>query len=302
MMETVTEVARLRHTVAGWRREGALIGFVPTMGALHEGHLSLVRLARERADRVVASVFVNPTQFGPGEDFARYPRSPERDADLLRGAGCALLFLPAVETMYPPGHATFVEPGGAAVGLEGERRPGHFGGVATVVLQLFQLVQPDLAVFGEKDAQQLAVVRQLVRDLHVPVEILAAPTVRDADGLALSSRNAYLAPAERQAALALHRALHAAEGLIAAGERRAALVRERMLEVLADEPLVSVEYVAAVDADSFQPLESLAGNVVLPVAARVGRTRLIDNLRLRIEPGGVAESRLSIPDLPPLVT
>jgi len=291
-METVSEVARLRHVVAGWKREGALIGFVPTMGALHEGHLSLVRIARERADRVVASVFVNPTQFGPQEDLTRYPRSPERDAELLASAGCDLLFLPKVETIYPPGHATFVEPSGAAHGLEGELRPGHFRGVATVVTQLFHLMQPDLAVFGEKDAQQLAVVRQLVRDLHLPVEIVAGPTVRESDGLAMSSRNAYLEPDERRAAAVLHRALREAEAAIAAGERSAAAVCERLRATLAGEPQVTIDYVAAVDADSFRPVGTLAGNVVLPIAVRLGSTRLIDNLRLRVTPTGIAPSPL----------
>src|SRR5205085_10349883 len=170
------------------------VGFVPTMGALHEGHLSLVRLARGHADRVVASVFVNPAQFGPNEDFNRYPRQPEKDGALLESAGCDLLFLPDVETLYPKGHATFVEPGGAAEGLEGACRPGHFRGVATVVTALFHLVRADVAVIGEKDAEQLAAVRQMVRDLSIPIEIVPGPTVREADGLAMSSRTAYLSP------------------------------------------------------------------------------------------------------------
>ena len=309
-MDTATDVGRLRHQVAGWRREGALVGFVPTMGALHAGHASLVKIARERADRVVASVFVNPTQFAPHEDLARYPRTPERDAALLADAGCDLLFLPAVETIYPHlvsphlvenqdrretpvlVHATFVEPGSAARGLEGDVRPGHFRGVATVVLQLFHLVQPDLAVFGEKDAQQLAVVRQLVGDLHVPVEIVAGPTVREADGLAMSSRNAYLDGEARRAATVLHRALRDAEALIAGGERRASAVRERLRTTLGDEPRLTIDYVAVVDADSFQPLETLDGNVVLPIAVRLGGTRLIDNLRLRVTPAGIGPSPL----------
>jgi pantoate--beta-alanine ligase len=293
-MDIVTAAPRLRHVVAGWKRSGARVGFVPTMGALHDGHLSLVRLARERArsgssaGRVVASVFVNPTQFGPHEDLARYPRTPERDAALLESAGCDLLFLPAVETIYPPGHATFVEPGGAALGLEGERRPGHFRGVATVVTQLLHLVQPDLAVFGEKDAQQLAVVRQLVRDLHLPVEIVAGPTVRERDGLAMSSRNAYLDAEERRAAAVLHRALRAGEALVAAGERDATVVGARVAAVLAGEPRARVDYVAAVDAESFQPLDLLGGDVVLPIAVRIGDVRLIDNLRLRVGARGLA--------------
>jgi pantoate--beta-alanine ligase len=287
-LETVTDPQRLRQAVGAWRREGAVVGFVPTMGALHEGHLSLVRLARERADRVVASIFVNPTQFGQGEDFARYPRMPEADAAQLAAAGCDLLFLPAVEVIYPPGHATFVEVGGAAVGLEGDARPGHFRGVATVVTQLLHLVAPDVAAFGEKDGQQLAVVRQLVRDLHFPIVIVPGPTVREPDGLAMSSRNAYLTPEERRAAPVLHRALRAAEKLVAGGERRADLVRAEILRVLATEPSARVDYAAVVDAETFQPVETLAGSVVLPIAVRLGATRLIDNLRLRVVPGGGA--------------
>jgi pantoate--beta-alanine ligase len=282
-MLTARTAFDLRRHVDAWRAAGERIGFVPTMGALHEGHLSLVRLARERADRVMASVFVNPAQFGPGEDFNRYPRQPEQDAAMLEAAGCDLLFLPEVETVYPPGHATFVEPAGAAEGLEGELRPGHFRGVATVVCALFNLVRADVAVFGEKDAQQLAVVRQMVRDLHLPVEIVPGPTVREADGLAMSSRNAYLAADERRAAAALYRALRAAETAVASGERRAGAVRERMRDVLSAEPLAQVEYAEVVAAETFQPVESLTGRLVLPLAVRIGGTRLIDNLRLTVE-------------------
>lgn len=272
----------LRRAVDAWRAAGERVGFVPTMGALHEGHLSLVKLAREHAGRVVASVFVNPAQFGPNEDFGRYPRQPEKDAGLLEAAGCDLLFLPDVATIYPSGHATFVEPGGAAEGLEGTCRPGHFRGVATVVCALFNLVRADVAVFGEKDAQQLAVIRQMVRDLHIPVEIVPGPTVREADGLAMSSRNAYLSPGERRAAAVLHRSLRAAEEEIAAGERRGDEVRRRMLEVLNSEPLARVEYAEVVNAESFQPVETLSGRLVLPLAVRVGGTRLIDNIRLAV--------------------
>jgi pantoate--beta-alanine ligase len=282
-MLTARTESELRRQVALWRAQGLFIGFVPTMGALHEGHLSLIRLARERAERVVASVFVNPTQFGPNEDFARYPRQPEKDAAMLEAAGCDLLFLPDVATIYPPGNATFVEPAGAAEGLEGACRPGHFRGVATVVLALFNLVRADVAVFGEKDAQQLAVIRQMGRDLHLPVEIVPGPTVREADGLAMSSRNAYLSPEERRAAAVLHRALRAAEGAILAGERRGDEVRRLLREVLETEPLARIEYAEVVDADSFRPAELLSGRLVLPLAVRIGGTRLIDNLRLEIE-------------------
>jgi pantoate--beta-alanine ligase len=232
---------------------------------------------------VVASVFVNPAQFGPNEDFNRYPRQPEKDLGVLEEAGCDLTFLPEVDTIYPPGHATFVEPAGAAEGLEGACRPGHFRGVATVVCALFNLVRADVAVFGEKDAQQLAVIRQMVRDLHLPVEIVPAPTIREVDGLAMSSRNAYLSHGERRAATVLHRALRAAETAISEGERRGDAVRERLREVLNTEPLAHVEYAEVVSADSFQPVATLSGRLVLPLAVRIGGTRLIDNIRLTAE-------------------
>jgi pantoate--beta-alanine ligase len=283
-MITVRTAGELRREIALWKQEGQTVGFVPTMGALHAGHLSLLKLARERqAGRVVASVFVNPTQFGPNEDFTRYPRQPEKDAGMLAEAGCDLLFLPDVDTIYPPGHTTYVDLAGPAEGLEGAFRPGHFRGVATVVLGLLNLVRPDLAVFGKKDAQQLAVVCHLVRDLHVPVEIVAGETLREADGLAMSSRNAYLSPEERRAAGVLFKALTAAEKAIAAGERRGDEVRRILHEVLVSEPLVArIEYAEAVDGETFQPLEQLRGQVVLPMALRIGGTRLIDNFQLAI--------------------
>jgi pantoate--beta-alanine ligase len=279
-MLCVREPAALRQELAAWRRQGEAIGFVPTMGALHGGHLSLLRLARGRSRRVVASVFVNPTQFGPGEDFNLYPRQLGTDAALLEAAGCDLLFAPDVETLYPPGHSTFVDPAGPALGLEGERRPGHFRGVATVVCALFHLVRPDAAVFGEKDAQQLAVVRRMARDLHFDVEIVPGPTVREADGLAMSSRNAFLSGEERRAAPVLHRALRAAEAAIDGGERRGDEVRRVLRQAVEGEPLARLEYAEVVDAESFQPVAAIAGRVVLPIAARFGRTRLIDNFQL----------------------
>ena len=283
-MLRIREEKDLRREISRWRAAGERIGFVPTMGALHAGHLSLIRLARERAGagRVVSSVFVNPTQFGPNEDFARYPRQLEEDARLLEGAGCDLLFQPEVATVYPEGHATFVDLGGPAEGLEGAFRPGHFRGVATVVCGLLNLVQPDVAVFGEKDAQQVAVVRRLVRDLHLPVEIVAGPTMREADGLAMSSRNVYLSPAERQAAGVLYRALQAARQAIESGERRGDEIRRRMREVLESDPLARVQYAEAVDAGTFQPVEHLTGRIVLPMAVKIGGTRLIDNFHLDV--------------------
>src|SRR5690554_4958099 len=225
MMEAVDQLDNLRAHVAGWKRDGLRVGLVPTMGNLHAGHHSLVRLVRGRADRVVASVFVNPTQFGPGEDFDRYPRTPEEDAAGLGEAGCDLLWLPSVDTMYPFGAASAVQvrvPRVAEV-LEGARRPGHFDGVATVVSRLFNQVQPDLAAFGSKDYQQLAVVRYMVRDLAFPVELLAGKTVREADGLAMSSRNRYLSDAERAQAPGIHRALLAMRDGLAGGDDREAV-------------------------------------------------------------------------------
>ncbi len=272
----------LRNHVQLWRREHARVGFVPTMGALHEGHLALVHHARELADRVIVSIFVNPTQFGPGEDFTEYPRSIERDTELLEAAGCDLLFLPEVETIYPKGLSVFIDSNGPAEGLEGSHRPGHFRGVATVVTQLFNLVQPDLAIFGEKDAQQLAVIRSLVRDLHLPVEIVEHPTVREDDGLACSSRNAYLSPEERRAATVLYRALSQAQQLIDRGERSAEIVRQAMRQVLETERLARIDYAEVVDGETFRPLHTISGYVVLPLAIQLGPTRLIDNLQLEV--------------------
>jgi len=280
---TVASERELRHAVAKWRGRGERIGFVPTMGALHAGHVSLVELARKHASRVVVSVFVNPTQFGPGEDFAKYPRDVEGDAAKLAAAGCDLLFLPDVETIYPPGASTRVRVEGPSQGFEGECRPGHFEGVATVVAGLFGLVRPDVAVFGEKDAQQLAVVRALVRELHLAIEIVPGPIVREEDGLAMSSRNVYLTPEERRAAGVLHRSLAAARAAVEAGERDPARIVSGLAAAIAAEPLARLDYAAVVAADTFRPVERIAGEVVLPVAARFGSTRLLDNARLRVD-------------------
>ena len=286
-IEVVERIDALRHRLEVWRRAGLRIGFVPTMGALHEGHLSLVRRAREHADRVVASVFVNPAQFGPGEDLDAYPRQPERDGELLASAGCDLLFLPTAELIYRPGHTTWVQVDGPpAMGLEAEHRPGHFRGVATVVTQLLNLVRPSVAVFGQKDAQQLALIRRVAGDLHLPVEILAGETVREADGLAMSSRNAYLNPQERQAATVLYRALTAAREEIEAGGRDGDAVRALLLGVIETEPLATVDYAEVLSAESFMPLQRLEGSVVLALAVRIGtedrQTRLIDNFQLTL--------------------
>jgi pantoate--beta-alanine ligase len=281
-MKTVHTAAGLADAVAPWKSVGAKIAFVPTMGALHEGHLSLIALARRNAPRVVASIFVNPSQFAPHEDFDSYPRHPERDAALLARAGCDLLFLPDRETIYPEGFGTWIEPRGAAQGLESEVRPHFFRGVATVVARLFQLVRPDIAVFGEKDAQQLAVVRQLVRDLLLPVEILGAPIVREADGLAMSSRNSYLSADERRRAVRLSRALARARVLFEKGERQSATLCEAVTAELAADPEIVLHYVEVVDPDSFAPVPEVRERAVVALAAKLGTTRLIDNIRLEV--------------------
>lgn len=278
-MRTVRTIAELRALLKPLREDGQRIGFVPTMGFLHEGHAALIRQAVARCDTTVVSVFVNPTQFGPSEDLSRYPRDLERDQALCHKTGVSVLFLPEASEVYPTGFATHVDPGPLSEVLCGHFRPGHFRGVATVVAKLFNIVQPDLAFFGQKDLQQTVVIRRMVRDLNHPVDIVVAPTVREADGLALSSRNTYLSPSERTRALALYAGLSAAEAAFQDGERDAS----RLL-ALARKPLSAVDevqYLELVDATS---LESVVGDVqrtaALCVAALVGQTRLIDNILL----------------------
>jgi pantoate--beta-alanine ligase len=270
----------LRPLVQAARGAGKRIGLVPTMGALHEGHLSLVRASRAECDFTLVTIFVNPTQFGPSEDLARYPRQLARDVELLAELGVDLVFAPEAEEIYPPGFSTYVEPPACAAALEGDFRPGHFRGVATVVLKLLNLAGADAAYFGHKDYQQSLVVRQMVRDLNVPVEIRVCPTVREADGLALSSRNVYLGPQERERALAISRCLRRAAELVAGGERDAAAVRAEMQRVLLEGDVTDVDYVAVVEPDSLAPVTRIDSPVIALIAARVGRTRLIDNLRL----------------------
>ena len=259
----------------GWAGSGAGVGLVPTMGALHEGHLSLVRRSRAENDLTVVSIFVNPLQFGPGEDLSRYPRPLDRDLELLGREGVDAVYLPDEAAMYPPQARTRVSVGGVSEPLEGAHRPGHFDGVATVVTKLFATVRPNRAYFGQKDAQQLAVVRRLAADLDTGVEIRACPIVREPDGLAMSSRNAYLTPEERRAATCLHRALIAAAAAYRAGERDPDRLSAVMREVIGAEPLAELDYAAVVDPASFTP----PGHLAL-VAARLGSTRLIDNLDL----------------------
>ncbi len=277
-MQVMAEIEPLRQAVAAARRQGQTIGLVPTMGALHRGHLSLIDLARARTGFVVVSIFVNPTQFGPGEDFTRYPRPRECDLELCARAGVDLVFAPEPKTMYPPGFRTFVEVTDLQDGLCGASRPGHFRGVATVVLKLFHMVGPDVAWFGQKDAQQVRIIQQMVRDLNVPVEIAVGPTVREPDGLALSSRNEYLDPIQRREAPALYRALSETAGRIRAGERDAGLLRRLLRQRLEAIPGAVLDYAVVVSADSLQPLERIQAPTLLALAVKFGGTRLIDNI------------------------
>ena len=272
------------------RHAGRRLGFVPTMGALHEGHLSLVRAARASADLVAASIFVNPTQFGPAEDLAKYPRSLERDRELLEREGVELLFAPSVEEMYPAGAVTWVTVGGLSDKLDGRSRPGHFRGVTTVVAKLFHIVEPDAAFFGQKDAAQVAIIRRMVSDLNLPVEIVVCPIVREPDGLAMSSRNAYLDPEQRQRALVLGRSLKRVEMLVDAGERNAEKLVAAGCQEFEREKSVRLDYFAIVDADTLEPVNDVSGGALVAVAAYVGPTRLIDNVvlgaaRLSAKPG-----------------
>jgi pantoate--beta-alanine ligase len=276
-------LATIHETRAACRSErmqGKRLGLVPTMGALHEGHLSLVREAKARCDTVAVSLFVNPTQFGPNEDLAKYPRPYERDRELLEKEGVAILFAPSPEEMYPQGKATWVVVEGLSERLDGRSRPGHFRGVTTVVSKLFHIIEPDVAFFGQKDAAQSAVIRRMVSDLNFSVEIVICPIVREPDGLAMSSRNAYLNPDERQRALALHRSLNRVENEFRAGERSAARLIDAATKVFAPEPQIRLDYFEIVDPNTLDPVEQIERPALVAVAAYVGSTRLIDNRML----------------------
>jgi pantoate--beta-alanine ligase len=266
----------LREEILSTRTQGRHVGLVPTMGALHAGHVSLVEAARRECDLVAVTIFVNPTQFGPGEDFERYPRVLDRDLELLARAGCDLVFTPSVETMYPAGCETTIDVGAVAGPWEGERRPGHFAGVATIVMKLFQLAPASVAYFGRKDYQQTLVIARMVADLNVPIEVRVCPTVREPDGLAMSSRNAYLSPDERRRATALWAGLKLAQDLYADGERAAGVVRRAVVERL-EQSDVRVDYVAVVREGGVDPVETLHGPTTVAIAGWVGKTRLIDN-------------------------
>jgi pantoate--beta-alanine ligase len=283
-MRLIRSPRDMQALAADLKRQGHRLGLVPTMGCLHAGHLSLVAEAQAHADLIVLSIFVNPTQFGPNEDFARYPRPFDDDVRLCQKAGVDILFAPEPADMYPAGHSVFVEESALSLGLCGASRPGHFRGVLTVVAKLFNLCLPDVAVFGQKDAQQARLIAAMVRDLDFPVRILIAPIVREPDGLAMSSRNRYLAPEERRQALALHRGLQAAQALYETGERRTDALLQAARRVLDQAPLARVDYLAAVDADTLQPVAVADKPTLLAMAVFIGTTRLIDNLVLGAPP------------------
>ena len=274
-------ISQVRDQIRQWRREGLTVGLVPTMGYLHEGHGSLVGKAAEDCDRVVASVFVNPTQFAPGEDLASYPRDFERDCEILEKQGCSMVFHPSVDEMYPDGNGktdTYIEIlNDMPKQLCGRTRPNHFRGVCTVVGKLFNIVLPDKAYFGEKDAQQLAIIRRMVRDLSYGIEIVGCPIVREPDGLAKSSRNIHLKPEERKAAVALYRSLKIAEEMASDGEKSSKTVTDAVRAEIEKEPLAEVEYVSAVDSLSMEPVETVGKDTLIAIAVRIGQTRLIDN-------------------------
>jgi pantoate--beta-alanine ligase len=284
-MQILSEISELRAALRILRASNdpaapRSVGFVPTMGALHDGHSSLVQAARRRCDIVVASIFVNPTQFAPNEDFSRYPRILKQDCHTLAAEGVDVVFTPTADTMYPPGASTFVEVEELSERLDGASRPGHFRGVATVVAKLFHIVQPDFSFFGQKDAAQVAVLRKMMRDLDFPIEMIVCPTVRETDGLAMSSRNRYLSTEERRQALSLSRALQAAQTMANHGEHRATTLLQTMRATLEQEPAVRIDYLAVVDPNTLLPVEDVTAGALLAIAAYVGNTRLIDNILL----------------------
>ena len=277
IVEKLNELRAIRASMTG------VLGLVPTMGALHAGHASLFAKARSECAHVAGSIFVNPTQFGPTEDLSKYPRSLQNDLDMLESLGVDVVWIPYVESIYPPGYQTWVAVDEITRPLEGKSRPGHFRGVATIVAKLFNCFTPDKAYFGQKDAQQVSVLKRMAQDLNFPVELVICPTVRDSDGLALSSRNAYLNPQERKAAPVLYRALCAASRLFEKGERNADALRETMLSELHSELFAREEYVSAADPDTMKELETISDAALLSMAVRIGATRLIDNVLLRVK-------------------
>ena len=291
-MEIIRTIAWMKQTARQARAEGRIIGLVPTMGALHQGHDSLIARAKRECSPVIASIFVNPKQFGPNEDFAKYPRTFESDTEQLIKAGADALFAPEASEIYPKDFATYVQVDGLSDRLEGRSRPGHFRGVATVVMKLLQIVQPNFAYFGRKDAQQARLIRQMARDLNLDCEIAVCPIVRESDGLALSSRNAYLNGGERKAATVLHRALVAAKKELGAGTRDALQLQSVLRQTLSAEPLAAVDYAEVVDAETFEPVERISKGCYVLLAVFIGKTRLIDNLY--VEPQSPGSDDLAI--------
>jgi pantoate--beta-alanine ligase len=283
-MQIFEQVAAMQQACREVRQSGKILGLVPTMGALHAGHISLVRAARAACEVVAATIFVNPLQFGPREDFSRYPRTFEEDCRKLRAEGVELLFAPTTEQMYPPGTSTVVHVEGLSDKLDGKSRPGHFRGVTTVVAKLFEIARPHRAYFGQKDAAQLAVLRKMARDLNMDIEIIACPIVREADGLAMSSRNAYLSPEQRKQALCLHRALCRVQTLAAAGEHDPRKLIEAGKSVIGKEPAVRIDFLEIVDPETLDPLPDLTRGALVAGACYVGKTRLIDNILLPARP------------------
>ncbi|MDP4089732.1 MAG: pantoate--beta-alanine ligase [Bacillota bacterium] len=276
-MKIIHNIKDLRQEMSSWRKEGLSIGFVPTMGYLHEGHGYLVKRASSENDRVVVSIFVNPIQFGPSEDFEKYPRDMEMDSRTVEACGGHVIFNPSAEEMYPSGFSTHVDVSGLTEGLCGAKRPGHFRGVCTVVSKLFNIVQPDRAYFGEKDAQQLAVIKRMVRDLNMPIEIVPCPIIREEDGLAKSSRNTYLNPEERRAALVLNRSLTAAINLMENGEINSSSIKARIEGIIKAEPLARIDYIEIIDSVTLNSIGEVKGSVLVAIAVYIGKTRLIDN-------------------------
>lgn len=275
-------IAEIREFVRQARAKGHSIGFVPTMGYLHEGHLELMRRARGQCDTVVVSIFVNPTQFGPGEDLASYPRDLERDARMAEGVGADAVFNPGAEEIYPPGYCTYVDVERITENLCGASRPGHFRGVATVVTKLFNIVKPDYAFFGQKDAQQVLIIKRMAADLNMEVEVVTVPTVRERDGLAMSSRNLYLGPEQRRAALVLSKSLNRAAEEVRAGERNAAKIRQLVIDMIKAEPLADIDYVEIYSHPDLEPVDTIKGPTLLALAVKMGRARLIDNIILDV--------------------
>ncbi|CUT00272.1 pantoate--beta-alanine ligase [Candidatus Chrysopegis kryptomonas] len=283
-MRVITKVKEMQKVADELRKEGKIIGVVPTMGYLHEGHLSLIRIAKEKSDVVITTIFVNPLQFAPNEDYDKYPRDLERDVKLAQSAGCDIIFHPSVEEMYPENFLTYVEVEKLTKVLEGEFRPTHFRGVTTVVAKLFNITKPHIAVFGQKDAQQALIIKQMVRDLNFDIEIIVAPIVRESDGLAMSSRNVYLSESERKDATVLYQSLKLAEKLIEESERNSGVIISKMEELIKSKPTAKIDYIAIVDPNTLEKVENLSEGkeYLIALAVRIGSTRLIDNTLVKI--------------------